>query len=225
MGWPRIVVSYVSGTTVHQVFCESLCRLIHDEAAKPPGKRTFVGWSFQSGLYVGENRIGCQKRFMQSKADVLLFIDTDISFPPDLPEVMARVLYHHPEVSVLAVNVPLGANATSAYVDDPDSSSWKGVTKLPALPIVEVDGVATAVCAFRRKVFEDVDAQFGEGSTFRYMYDGPTFIGEDLAACRRIKAVGHKIHMMRYPGVKHWKIQPLQDDLSDVEALMREEAS
>lgn len=152
----RVVLSYVAGGSMDEPFGFSLARLFQHEGSKRPEDRVCVGLGRNCGLYVDRNRDQGSRKFLGGPGDILLGLDTDIEFPPELPEHVSDIMGANPQMGMLAVNVPLGNNPTSGYSWDEDEGTYRPFTQLAGTPLQEVDGVATAVCAFRREVLIDV---------------------------------------------------------------------
>lgn len=229
-GWGRmrrpftLRLGYVAGDKVDAVFHRSCLCAVFVDAARRPRDRVFVGPSWAEGLYLEDNRTRLVDQFMGEPGDGLLSIDTDIEFPPDLPKALSDVMGARPEIGVLGVNVPLGCNPTSGYVRDQESGQWRPLLQLAPVPLSEVDAVATAIVVIRRSTLQRVIERFPNERPFDRYWSGGTHVGEDLAFCRRVKDCGERVFILRYPGnVRHWKRQPLSDDMSDVLKAMTAE--
>lgn len=188
----------------------------------------------QSGLYIEDNRTRVVEKFMQTDADWLLQIDSDIQFPPQLIEMMLGVAGD--EKKVLAASVPLGPPLPScglmrkspdlpgiwAYLD-PHEITEEGV---------QCDALASAVMLVHRDVFQAIADREGQSwfhrirvprldqpkSKAAWLEDGPisdrAYVnqGEDLSFCLRAVEAGFSIWVAKVPGIRHYKSLPLSHD-------------
>jgi len=219
----RLVLGYVAGATVDEPFAYSLVRLWFHEQKKPEAERVIFGVARSCGLYVEDNRAKMASEFLAGPANLLLTIDTDMEFPPELPEHMADLMALNPQIGILAVNVPLNGARHAGFSWDADTHMWDAIDPLPAEPMFECDGVATCITIFRRSCLESIEQMFGKGSAFERIHVGKARderAGEDLSVCWRAKQAGQHVYLMRYPSsrghVRHWKRRALVDDTSDV---------
>lgn len=222
---PKVVVGYPVGGSVTLAFHASLVRMACYELGKPDRHRLLAKITHSQGLYVGENRTLLARKFLETDADWLLQIDTDIEFPQTLAETLVGLA---PGPGVLAASVPLGAYPTCAFRMIPGQVGvWQSVpvTTQPQ----EVDGIATAVCLIHRDVFLSIAEKHGQ-AWFHHMYlpaspEGTPqkdfrFLeqGEDLAFSIRARDAGHKVWCAHVPGLKHHKTRALSHDALEAEA-------
>lgn len=220
---PKVVVGYPVGGSVTLPFHVSMLQLLAYELAKPDDERLLSKISHTSGLYVGDNRTMLAQRFMETDADWLLQIDTDIEFPRTLLESMVGIARHAGfGAKVLAANVPLGVYATVAFQETGAPGTWANFETLPA-DVFPCDAAATAVMLIHREVFATIAAEHGQ-CWFHHMYlpESPAgtppgsfrfrSIGEDMAFCVRAKNAGFQTWVARVPGLKHHKTRALSED-------------
>ena len=248
----KVRVGYVAGGTTDEPFTFSLGRMLQYEGNKAPRDRVVAGLNRACGLYVDRNREEMARGFLKTTdADVLLSIDSDIEFHEAMPEHVSEILAANPHIGVLAVNVPLGCNPTAGYFWSDEEGAWKPYLRLDPVPLMEVGGVATAICAIRRTVLEavargvararreqrkalrdgtGVDASlhrwfsifrpfdvFGDDDEADDVDERGVWTGEDLAFCWRVRELGHRIFILRYPyPTFHWKRQPLHDGFEGI---------
>lgn len=223
---PKVVLGYPVGGSVTLPFHVSVMQLLAYEIAKPDRERLLGKITHTSGLYVGDNRTMLAQRFMETDAEWLLQIDTDIEFPKTLLETLLGIVGERDEegdeINILAANVPLGVYATVAFQETGAPGTWANLETLPA-DVFECDAAATAVMLVHRKVFEGIAAEHGQ-CWFHHMYlpESPEgtppadfrfrSIGEDMAFCVRAKAAGFQTWVARAPGLKHHKTRALSED-------------
>jgi len=214
-----VVLGYPVGGSVTLAFHSSVLALLGHEIAKG-GNRLLEKIQHSQGLYVADNRTLLVQRFLETEAEWLLQVDTDIEFPRTLVETMVEIAGD--DKKILAASVPLGAAfKTCAFNQTETPGIWHALERVDG--VVECDGIATAVCLIHRQVFEDIadlDGQswmhhiylpmtneLGRNRDFRYRSQG-----EDLAFCVRAKKAGHKVYCAYVPGLKHHKTMALSHD-------------
>lgn len=234
---PKIALGFAFGT-LHWPFVRSLLGVTQHQIGdmaqgKSPAVRHLIP---QSGLYVGENRNRIVQAFMGLDADWLLQIDTDIEFPPDLPERMVTLA--GASRKIIAASVPLAPPLPSCALNRRAEMPGEWIY-VPEDEItedgIECDAVATAVVLIHREVFAAVADQVGQcwflqggpGSIMPDVKDaasrsawtgGPmrdrryTHIGEDVLFCMRAEEAGFRSYCARVPGLRHYKTLPLTHD-------------
>jgi len=217
---PKVYVGYPVGGSVTLPFHASMLRLLGYEMAKGDS-RLLAGIEHTQGLYVADNRTMLVQRFLQTPADWLLQIDTDIEFPKTILETLIDLA--GTDKKVLAASVPLGSSIpTCAYRLTDKPGIFDEIESVPLRPI-QVDGVATAACLVHREVFERIADMNGQ-SWFHHIYfpkSGAgtvprdfefTSQGEDFSFCHRAREAGYAIWCVHVPNVGHYKTQRLSHD-------------
>jgi hypothetical protein len=218
----KVVVGYPVGGSVTLAFHASMLRLLGHEMPKGE-QRLLAKVTHSQGLYVADNRDLLVQRLLESDADWLLQIDTDIEFPETLIE--ALIERAGEDRRILAASVPLGNAATCGYMRVPEKPGiWHALPQIIGDDPVEVDGVATAILLVHRRVYEDIADRHGQcwhHSIYipcRADQDGPRrefkYIStqDDLAFSIRAREAGHRIWVCYVPGLKHHKGQALTHD-------------
>lgn len=230
---PTVALGYCFGT-LHPEFVHSLLALREHELSRASaGAHVYVRHQIpQAGLYIDHNRNRVVEKFMSTSAEWLLQIDTDIEFPPDLPELMLELC--GAERKILAASVPLGPPLPSCgWMMTESPGIWAGVpSEQVSAEGVQVDGIATAVCIVHREVFEAIADQVGQMWFFKTLQprwtteksraawagEGPmrdreyVSVGEDLAFSMRAHDAGYKLYVAKIPGLRHHKRLPLSHD-------------
>lgn len=156
----------------------------------------------QSGVLISRARNHLTQMFLDSDAEYLWFIDTDISFVPetldrlieaDLPIVSA--LYYGKDKRGSAF--PVGNIRSGNKFNRVPAARLKG--KKPA----EVDGVGMGCCLIKREVLESLGVRplwpFAE-----ILYEGEP-MGEDITFCVRAAERGYKSFILPTARVGHLK--------------------
>lgn len=228
----RVVLAYPVGGSVTIAFHASVIRLVLHEMMKPPRRRLLEKVWHMKGLYIGDNRQGLAERFMERTAlEWLLQIDTDVEFPPTILEQLLALAGD--DKDVLTASVPLGQYASSAFMRTEKPGVWQELTAVPTSPI-EVEGVGTACCLIRRRVFERIADRHGQcwfhhiyvpkegepGRGFKYNSQG-----EDLSFSVRAAEAGFRLWAVHIPGMRHHKTKALSHDDERAIALAAEDSA
>ena len=212
----KVYVGTPMGFSEDGPFASSSRRLTAYEALKPPRERLYWQLMTAAGLYVGDNRQRLCEAFLESPANWLLMIDSDLEFPRTILEGMLSAAAAV-GARVLAASVPIG--------DTYPTCGYEWVRGEPgvyrSVPIGreprKVEAVATACCLIHRDALyaiADVEGQKwflqdivfprSEPGTppreFRYLQ-----VGEDIAFSIRAGAVGVDLWCFHLPGLGHWK--------------------
>jgi hypothetical protein len=222
MSWRdrKVVFGYPAGGSVTVPFHASCLRLLGYELAKPDRERLLSKMLHASGLYVGDNRMILAEKMLDSEANWLLQVDTDVEFPETLIEKMLELA--GAERKIVAASVPLGtAYPTCAF-------RWTGEPGIyDSIPVSmepsEVDAIATACVLIHRDVFDGIADQHGRAwfHSIHLAKSPPgtpprefayTVNGEDIAFSMRAKAAGFSIWCAHVPGLGHYKTRRLSHD-------------
>jgi hypothetical protein len=136
-----------------------------------------------------EGRARLVARAYDFEATHILFVDTDMKFPPDT---IARLLNHN--LACVGVNYPrknMEARPT-AYLDSPDyvGPVWSGEN---ATGIQEVSVLGFGCVLIDMRVFDKLDLPF-----FAIEPQAPEFVkhvGEDVYFCRKLHKAGIPVHI------------------------------
>lgn len=236
----KVALGYCFGT-LHWPFVRSLRRLDQHRLGQMARDEmpTVLHEIPQQGLYVGENRNVIVQQFMRTDAEWLLQIDTDVEFPPDLPETMLALAGGSRKI--LAASVPLGVPLPGCALNRNPSmpGEWIYVPEEEITPEgIECDAIATAVVLVHREVFEAIADREGQcwflqsgpgavlpdvkdaGSRGAWRGTGPMrdrkyiHIGEDVLFSMRAEDAGYRCYCARVPGLRHHKTVPLSHDFA-----------
>ena len=222
----RAIIGYLHPGTVDHHFIQSLDDLAAFEADH--GDRLL--WPpirLQSNYDVASARNDVMSAWLdRTPARWLLFIDTDMGFPPDA---LSRLLEHadtHPVVGGLCFThkrssvTPEGAQRFTVfptiyrYVETGDEAGFQCALSYPDDELIEVAGTGAAFLLIDREFAEKMRAEHGP-VWFDHAYH-PTLgtrYSEDLSFCIRVAALGEQV--MVHTGVKtsHRKSIWLDEDV------------
>lgn len=152
-------------------------------------RRTPIALVNTKGSLVAKNRDNAVLAAQGYKCEWLLFLDSDLTFPPDTLE---RLLAHGKDI----------VGATYARRTPPHSNLAKPKDGMSATVngLVEVDALPTGCLLIRMAVFERLRRPYfrcsalEEGETLGDV-QGPATLGEDYNFCRAAKAAGFSVWM------------------------------
>lgn len=170
---PTVAVSIPLATPNIHVRCvESLLGLLTRQCAN-------LQFATVESASVAENRNRLVKRALDSGADYVLFVDSDMSFPPDALE---RLLADDRDI-VGAVYVQR-AEPYSPVMCPLDNAPIKGFVP----PLLEVSRLGCGLMLISRRVFGDsVDPWLEPWFMFGYDKNSGTIISEDYYFCDRAR--------------------------------------
>lgn len=166
---------------VPTLFCQSLALL------KKVGQ---VSVAFQIGSLIYTSRNNLATKAIQSEADFVLWLDSDMVFEPDLLERMFADMEEH-DLDILTGLYFRRVPPYSPVLFDRlemqrGVCEWSNFKSIPD-ELFEVGGCGFGCVLMKTDVFIDVQARH------RAMFDPILKTGEDLAFCWRARDVGYKI--------------------------------
>lgn len=179
----NILIAVPSMDSVPAVFAQSLAML------KKVGN---CAVAFQVGSLVYESRNDLAKYAVQSEADYVLWLDSDMMFEPELLEKMMATLQEHdldilsgiyyrrrhPFSPVLMKKLSIAENNFCEY---------ENFNAYPEDGIFEVEGIGFGCVLIKSDVLMDIKA------TYNDWFSPFGRVGEDLSFCWRARQTGHKI--------------------------------
>ena len=151
--------------------------------------------SFLIGSLIYDSRNRLAGMAVEMDADYILWLDSDMVFPPDTLERMMKVLDEHPEIDVLTgLYFRRGAPFTPVLfskleVNDEGVLEFDDVPELPN-ELFEVAGCGFGIVLMRTEMLLDIAAKEGGGMWFSPIANA----GEDCAFCMRARENGYKIY-------------------------------
>lgn len=178
------------------------------------------------GLVAARNNVAVQ--FLDSPAQWLFWVDTDMGFTPDTVDRLLASAdpVERPVVGALAfANRETHTDGLGGYHCRavPTLYSWgetadgkSGFTPMwdyPRDQVVEVAATGSACIVIHRSVMEAVRDRFGAGSWYGRLTNPTTgqLIGEDMSFCYRVREVGHRVWVDTSVKTNHLKPIWLQE--------------
>lgn len=202
-------IAYCTTDRTHSGFVKSLIDLLWAEG----GRGRLVGPPLveQPGPRIAAGRNKLVRRFLETPAEHLLFLDADMMFPTDIYDRCARhlSLTERPIIGSLYYGwngaerraFPLTYRFSEAdqlyYAFEP-----------PMQSLVPVDGTGFGCVLIHRKVFEAMRQIHGERTPYEWFADevlAGNDIGEDFVFFRRAQAMGVPIHVETWTILGHLK--------------------
>jgi hypothetical protein len=153
------------------------------------------------------------EEFLESDADILWFLDSDI-VPP--VHVLDLVTLHGDKWMVAGAPYPIficpkEGDSPQVVIAVFNGTDGKGLcpTKIPYDSTAYVDGLATGCLFIKREVFSQLKKPY-----FEFIFDQESRQireGEDLGFCRRMREMGHKFFVDYSMVCKHYKTVCLLD--------------
>ena len=150
--------------------------------------------SFLIGSLVYDSRNKLAAMAIEMEADYILWLDSDMVFPPDTLERMIKVLDNNPDISVLSgLYFRRGAPFTPVLfskleIRDDGLLDFADQTEIPD-SLFEIAGCGFGGVLMRSDVLFDIAAKEGGGVWFTPLANA----GEDCAFCIRARREGYKI--------------------------------
>lgn len=236
----EVVLGFVAGDMVVTRFMMSVMGLMrHDHA-----HRRLLGDGdhlIQEGCFIDNNRDKLAENLLKSAGEWLLTLDTDVSFGPDLLDLMldSAKQIGAPILSALYVTwMGDGKQLCPVWLVNREDGLTQTVAHLNDGP-QELDAIGLGACLIHRSVFEKMKAEYEAGqvpwANSPWIWFGrdrlgkghlPTSTGEDVTFCRRAKACGFKIWGDSRIEVTHLKRTPLNyETLVDAQLVRQAKAA
>lgn len=179
----NILIAVPSMDSVPAVFAQSLAML------KKVGN---CAVAFQVGSLVYESRNDLAKYAVQSEADYVLWLDSDMMFEPELLEKMMATLQEH-DLDILSGIYYRRRNPFSPVlmkklsIAENNFCEYENFNAYPEDGIFEVEGIGFGCVLIKSDVLMDIKA------TYNDWFSPFGRVGEDLSFCWRARQTGHKI--------------------------------
>ena len=143
--------------------------------------------AFQMGSLVYDSRNALAANALKMEADYVLWLDSDMVFPPD---VLERLMKDRDKGDIItAVYYRRVAPYSPVLLDkleiDDTGCEWTNMKKVPDKGIFEVAGCGFGCVLMPTKIFTDVLAEFGN------LFAPIKGVGEDLSFCWRARMHYH----------------------------------
>lgn len=192
----KVMVAIPSMEMVHADFAISLAALVAYTVGLPGGPNINVINKQRSRIEV--NRFGLVQMAKSFGATHILFIDSDMTFPPDT---LIRLL--KPELRVIGCNAARRTDPPTAIIPVGDG-------------IQQVDHLGLGVMLIDMEVFKHLEVPY-----FKAVWDESEerFIGEDIYFCRQVRAAGGYVYcnhglseLIGHVGARNYKLADCTDE-------------
>lgn len=195
----NITVCVPCQSQVSAYFAYDLAQLMSFTASHyvQPGVIGGLGLGIQVGTYVHTARQMMAQAALDNDSDYLLFIDSDMRFPPDA---LIQLLVH--QLPMVGVNYVARmypprfiAVKTVADIDDPEQRGVLLETLPESTGLEQVDAVGFGMVLIRRDVFDALPRpkEHGPWWWYTWMPVHGSQIGEDVYFCRAVGEAGFDI--------------------------------
>ena len=179
--------------TVHSQFAYCLTQLFN--LTRESGIDTYL--FFDSSTILLNQRNNLIKKAMEVKSDYVLWLDSDMMFPPTTA---LRLLEHNKDIvacNYMRRSKPL---KTVAYTDLNNWDSWLPMEIQEDL--VKVEGVGMGCMLMKLDTFDKLDKPYFE---FKYKEDTEDYFGEDFILLSKLRELGYEVFIDTYLSmmVKH----------------------
>ena len=150
--------------------------------------------SFLIGSLIYDARNNLAAMAVQNEVDYILWLDSDMVFPPNTLIRMLKVLEEHKEVDILSgLYFRRGHPFTPVLfskleVNEENVLEWEGYDEVPA-ELFEVAGCGFGAVLMKTDCLLDIAAKEGGGNWFTPLANA----GEDCAFCIRARENGYRI--------------------------------
>lgn len=195
-----ILIGYIVRSEVDRTFMASIINFMSHDARKDIGGRQLViGLADQPGLYLEDNANNLIRKIMPAPWEWFLKIDTDISFPPEVPYMLLDFAKSKPAKIVSALYFGLlGNGAVKPIWFIPGShGAVKNIGNIVMGESYPLASAGMGCCLIHRSVFEtfltvpeyanDSWTWFGRD---QYWTPDTLHMGEDVSFCQRAAKLG-----------------------------------
>jgi len=176
----KVLIGVPCNRTVKAKTMESLLKLVDYSNDKYEFDFTFA----IEGYTIAENRIYCAIKAMKANCTHLLFIDDDMTFPP---ETLEQLLSHEKEIVGVVASPRMITENTTVLKLDGDVLMKHEIPK----ELFEVTHVGTGVMLIDMEVFKKIGEPYFKFTTH---LNGMTLDGEDAYFCQRAREKDIKIY-------------------------------
>lgn len=182
-----VLVCWLDDGEVAGPFCESVLNLITVGSLN----RTVTAWArLETGPVLDKARNDLAERFLQSNADWMLMVDSDMTFQPDL---LDRLLERaDPEERPIVAPLCYSVNQDGPFpvIFRRKANTYTMYGNPPLDEFIQVDGVGTGCVLIHRNALERITGMGWPGRWFDHLMLGEHPLGEDVSFCLRARAAG-----------------------------------
>lgn len=140
---------------------------------------------FEYGSVLLNQREKLVKRAHEIEAEYILWLDSDMHFPPTL---LLQLLKHDKDIVACNYMNRVEPFKSVAFTDVTDWESWIAIK--PHSDLQEVQAVGLGVCLMRTELFSELDRPYFE---FKWHARDENFLGEDFLLFHKLRNIGYKV--------------------------------
>jgi hypothetical protein len=182
---PRVAIAVPSSDQVHANFAMALAACLYANGIR----RQPVALINTKGSAIHKNRDNAVLEARRLECDHILFLDSDITFPPDA---LQRLLAHGKPIVGATYARRTAPHANLAKPKDGQGADVSGLTEVDALPTGHLLIELAVFVQMKRPWFRFVAIE--EGAVLHGI-PGPETLGEDYGFCEAARALGYAIWM------------------------------
>jgi hypothetical protein len=194
----KILMSWVHGGTVHEIFLQSILRFFQSSPVR------VADWHSTRGLYVSENHNISTEFFLKGDYDYLWNIDTDIEFQPDDLAKLLDMARPNRIVSAFYISNFQG-NFLPVWMRDA-GNEYELASDLVSANPMRLGAVGLGFCL----IGKDVLTRLGRNAFDHIRLRSGRFLGEDVSFCKRASEAGFEVWGDPRVTVTHHKVIPLK---------------
>ena len=215
-----VVLAYLHNGKVHGGFMRSVINLlIFDEAH---GRHIYTGGhlGLPSGPNLSAPRCQVVRSFLETEGEWLWFVDSDMTFEPDILERLVEVA--DPDTAPIVGGLCFGQIVDhgvvlyypTMFMIDDEGQGWR-VDEYPPDTVFDVHATGTACLLIHRRVLEAMAAKFPEPLPWfaEEVSEWGGLQSEDVTFCRRARSLGFPVKV--HTGVKtgHLKMYEITEEM------------
>jgi hypothetical protein len=209
----KIALAYCHNGMVDEPFMESTLGFLAFDANN---RKQSIGCLPERGLYIEDNRNNIVRYLLQTDADWLLMLDTDIEFKPQqVYELFDRAKANDwPIASGIYFSHILDGRCRAVWFDQIlENGAARGIRGFTIGEVYKLAAVGMGFCLVRRDVFETI-AKVPEYAADTWTWFSrdlygpqplPAHYGEDVGFCVRARKCDFQIYGDTTVAVDHWK--------------------
>ena len=151
-------------------------------AAAPPSTRFDL--NFNAGTLIADQRQKLAANAVQAGAEYVLFLDSDMRFPPYLLEQLIDRTAQNPDVGIVACNYPTRRPPVKTVAFS-DFTKMECIYSADRVGLEEVDAVGMGAMLIKASVFERLPKPWFQVC---YLPTAGVYLGEDIYFCKLAQA-------------------------------------